>query len=198
MGEMAEIVLGSARVSPARLKAQGFTWLYPTLPQALGQICAHYPDQVFERHQFIERPIAEVFDFFSQAKNLELLTPPWLNFLVTEQSSETLGTGTEIEYKLRLHGLPIRWRSRLENWEQNKSFVDTQIKGPYLKWHHLHKFKSLRSGTLVTDRVTYRLRFGQFGALVAGSFVENDVKQIFSYRSNKLRELFTREKFKTI
>jgi uncharacterized protein (TIGR01777 family) len=190
LGEMAGILLDSARVSSARLKSFGFSFKYSTLHEALKQICANYPDSIFETQLYIERPVAEVFEFFSDAKNLEKITPPWLNFFVIQQSTENLGTGSEIDYKLRLHGVPFKWRSRLEDWQKDKSFVDTQIKGPYSKWHHLHEFTSLREGTLIKDLVTYRLHFAQLGSLVAGSYVKHELQEIFSYRSSQVQAHF--------
>jgi len=191
LGEMSEMVLNSARVLPSQLDSRGYKFAFPTLRKALNQIYAEFPNQVFESFQFIARPIQEVFAFFSEAKNLETLTPPWLDFEIASQSDGSINAGTEIEYRLKVHGLPIRWISRIAHYKINESFADEQIKGPYAKWYHSHEFENLRGGTLVTDHVSHRLPMGLAGRLVAGRFVEGDVQKIFSFRRKKLAEIFT-------
>lgn len=52
-------------------------------------------------------------------------------------------SGTLIDYHLRVRGLPLRWRSRIEAWDANATFVDRQLRGAYRLWHHTHEFKSV-------------------------------------------------------
>jgi len=190
LGEMSDTVLSSAKVLPSQLDSQGFKFTYPTLRTALNQIYAEFPNQIFEAFQFIGKPPQEVFAFFSEAKNLETLTPPWLHFEIVSQTAQSIDTGTEIEYRLKIHGLPIRWISRISHYKINESFVDEQIKGPYARWYHTHEFKSLRGGTLVGDHVSYRLPMGLAGKFFMGKFVEGDILKIFSFRKNKLAQIF--------
>ncbi|MGK5083023.1 NAD-dependent epimerase/dehydratase family protein [Bdellovibrionota bacterium FG-1] len=91
---------------------------------------------------------------------------------------------------LRIHGTPMAWCTRIEDWEPNKKFVDVQLKGPYVKWHHTHSFQSVGSGTLMTDDLRYRLRLGGLGNIFGLRFVRRDVEQIFAYRRQRIRELF--------
>lgn len=123
----------------------------------------------------------EVFKFFSQARNLETITPPWLHFKIITQTEETLHAGSEIVYRLRVHGLPLRGKTRIEDWQEDHAFADEQLKGPYAKWHHVHRFESIRGGTLLRERVSYRLPLGQLGALVGGRYVEQALRKIFSF-----------------
>lgn len=193
MGEMAGIVFDSTRVSPARTLASGFQFRFKDLPAALREIFPpeHRTDRRFSATQFIARPLNEVFDFFSRAENLETITPPWLNFKITGTSTSEVKDQTLIDYTLKIHGLPVRWRSRIENWVPNEKFVDTQLKGPYSKWHHTHTFEAVPGGTLIHDLVFYRLPMGTLGETFAGAFVRKDVETIFSYRKTKIREIFS-------
>jgi len=150
-------------------------------------------DHVLEVQQWIPRTIEEVFPFFCDEKNLEKLTPPNLNFQVLGKDTPTVKAGTLIEYKLKLYGIPFYWRTLIESWDPGKSFVDTQLKGPYVKWHHTHTFISKDGGTLMTDRVIYRLPMGVLGDLVAGWFVDREVSSIFEYRRQVVESLFCKQ-----
>ena len=128
-----------------------------------------------------------VFDFFSDAFRLEEITPPWLKFEVTTTAPIEITTGTLIDYRLKLRGLPIRWRTEITRWEPPQSFVDSQIRGPYRKWEHLHTFEEVDNGTQVNDEVTYHVPGSR---LVSWLFVESQLKQIFEYRQKRMSEIF--------
>ncbi len=147
-------------------------------------------EHILEAEQFVPRPIPELFAFFSVETNLEEITPPFLGFRVLGKSTPEIEAGTLIDYKLSLHGISMRWRTLIEIWEPGKRFVDTQVKGPYALWHHTHTFEPAEGGTIVHDRVRYRLPFGWFGDLVAGWKVKRDVRAIFEYRAHVIREKF--------
>ena len=98
---------------------------------------------VLEREQFIARSVERVFSFFSEAQNLQRITPPWLGFELLTPAPIEMREGTLIEYRLRVHRLPLTWVSRIESWEYNRAFVDRQIHGPYQLWHHTHEFEGI-------------------------------------------------------
>jgi ligand-binding SRPBCC domain-containing protein len=128
----------------------------------------------------------EVFRFFSDAANLEHLTPPWLHFRVLTPGPIQIRRGTIIDYRLRLRGFPIGWQSAITAWEPPHRFVDEQRRGPYRRWIHQHEFLAERGGTTVRDSVEYELPL----ASVTRWFVQRDVERIFSYRSHVLRSRF--------
>lgn len=132
----------------------------------------------------------ENFPFFADAFNLQSITPPFLHFAVHTPAPITLGTGTVIQYGMRLHGLPVRWVSSIQRWEPPYCFVDTQLRGPYRFWHHTHTFEELPGErTLMRDEVLYELPLPPFGDL-ALPLVRRDLAQIFDYRREALeREL---------
>lgn len=137
--------------------------------------------------QFVDQPIEKVFAFFSDAHNLQQITPPDLDFTILTPAPIDMHAGTLIDYKLRVHGLPIRWRTLINAWDPPYRFVDEQLRGPYRMWHHEHRFESVEGGTNVLDEVTFK-PIG--GALITKLFVGRDVKRIFEYRASVLKALF--------
>ena len=142
-----------------------------------------------EREQYIDRPLGDVFDFFAEAHNLERITPPWLSFQVLTPDPIEMGVGALIDYRLRVHGLPLRWTSRIEDWEPGRSFVDRQLRGPYGLWHHRHTFAQRGGGTVVRDEVDYAMPFGAVGDLAHPLFVRRDLERIFTYRHEAVPRL---------
>ncbi len=137
-------------------------------------------------------PLDAVFAFFSNAGNLEVLTPPWLRFRVLTEGEIRMTRGTQIDYRLRLHGLPFRWRSEITAWEPPHRFVDEQVIGPYRSWIHEHRFEiEERPGrepvVIASDEVRYE---APGGSLVERLLVAPDLKRIFRYRTARLRERF--------
>jgi ligand-binding SRPBCC domain-containing protein len=137
---------------------------------------------VIEREQLVPRELPEVYEFFSRARNLEVLTPPFLSFSVLTPEPIEMRSGTLIDYRLRLHGLPMRWRTLIETWEPGQRFVDRQLRGPYKLWHHTHEFQAVDGGTIVADRVRYEIPLGPLGEIARTLFVRRDLDRVFAYR----------------
>lgn len=137
--------------------------------------------------QTLPQPIEEVFAFFTEARNLEAITPPWLKFHVETPAPIEMQAGRLIDYRLRVHGIPLRWQSEISVWEPPYRFVDEQRRGPYRLWHHEHTFAECDEGTLVWDQVDYAVPGGWLANLL---LVRRDLRKIFRYRSQKLREIF--------
>ena len=141
----------------------------------------------FHSELWLPRRRDEVFPFFAEARNLETLTPPWLNFEVLTPPPIKLRAGARIDYRLRVHGLPLRWRTEITEWNPPHRFVDVQLRGPYTLWHHTHTFEERDGGTLCVDDVRYRPRGG---TLMNRLFVRRDVESIFAFRRQRLARLF--------
>lgn len=188
-GELGASLLTGQRAVPRAAERHGVRFRFPTLSRALADLCADL-SQRLEVEQWVPLPPEAVFPFYADAANLERLTPPFLRFRVLGASTTTMQEGTLIDYRLRLHGLPIRWRSRIEAWAPPGAFVDRQVRGPYALWHHRHTFQPYDGGTLVRDRVRYRLPGGALGQLVAGRLVARDLARIFAYRRAAVAEIF--------
>ena len=144
-------------------------------------------ESFFSSEIWLPKTPEEIFPFFSDAHNLEIITPPWLRFEILTQEPIKMHPGTVIDYCISLHGIKLRWRTRIEVWEPPHRFIDLQIKGPYRRWHHEHIFEPQDNGTLCRDRVRYAVLGG---SLVDRLFVRRDVKKIFEFRSQKLLQVF--------
>jgi len=143
-----------------------------------------------ERQQLAHAPLERVFEFFSHTRNLEELTPPWLRFSVLTPEPLALRAGTLIEYRLRVHGVPLRWVSRIEEWQPGRRFVDRQLRGPYRLWCHTHEFAADPRGTLIRDSVRYELPLGPLGALAHAAIVRRDLERVFDYRQQQVERRF--------
>jgi len=146
-------------------------------------------DYTLVREQLVRRPLAEVFGFFADAANLEAITPDFLRFRILSPLPIAMRPGALIDYQLSLFGIPFRWRSRIEDWEPGRRFVDVQERGPYLRWHHTHEFLAVPEGTLVRDTVRYALPLGPLGAIAHALFVRRQVEAIFDHRRGRIEAL---------
>lgn len=145
---------------------------------------------VLERSQRVEMPVERAFDFYADTHNLEPMTPPWLHFRLTTPGPVKMQPGALLDYRLRLHGVPVRWTTRIETWEPAVGFLDTQVKGPYSLWEHTHRFERDGDGaTVIYDRVRYALPLGPLGALAHRLFVRRDLERIFDYRRKAFERL---------
>jgi ligand-binding SRPBCC domain-containing protein len=144
---------------------------------------------LLERSQRVEVPIDQAFAFYGDERNLEPLTPPWLHFEVTTPRPIVMAAGTLLEYRLKLHGIPIRWRTRIDTWEPPSRFTDFQEKGPYSLWEHTHTFEKDGEGsTVIRDQVRYSIPWGPLGAIAHRLFVRRDLERIFDFRRDAIAQ----------
>jgi hypothetical protein len=144
---------------------------------------------LLEREQWVPRPLASVFDFFSRAENLAELTPAWMGFRIQTPMPIEMRVGAHIDYTIRLAGVPMNWRTRITAWEPERYFADIQERGPYARWQHEHTFVEQGEGVLVADRVTYALPLGPLGRVAHLLAVRASLTAIFDYRFQRIREL---------
>jgi ligand-binding SRPBCC domain-containing protein len=147
---------------------------------------------VLETTQMIPATLDRAWDFFSDPRNLQRITPPALDFQVLTTLPERIHPGMMIEYRVRpLLGIPARWLTEITHVEPGKFFVDEQRIGPYRIWHHEHHFRALGEGRVeIRDRVTYVLPFGVLGEFVHPFLVRPQLAQIFAFREKAVRDLF--------
>jgi ligand-binding SRPBCC domain-containing protein len=142
---------------------------------------------------WLPRPRNEVFAFFSDAQNLDILTPPWLHFQICTPTPLVVAQGTRIHYRIRWRGMPISWCTEISAWEPPRRFVDRQLRGPYLQWIHEHTFEEQNNGTLMRDQVNYAVPGWFLEPLISRLIVTPDVERIFAYRQRKMQELFCQQ-----
>ncbi len=141
----------------------------------------------FRSELSLPKPPEEIFPFFADPANLGRITPPWLHFQILTPHPIAMGVGAVIDYRIRIHGVPIHWRTRITAWNPPWHFQDEQIRGPYRLWVHDHRFAPHSGGTLATDCVHYAPLGGD---LVDWLFVRHDIKTIFAYRAEALPTIF--------
>jgi len=141
------------------------------------------------RTQLVSQPLDEVFAFFSDSSNLQVLTPAFLGFRFLTPLPIEMHTGARIDYALSLFGLPIRWRTRITEWEPRVRFVDEQESGPYAFWRHTHTFEAVGTSTLIVDSVDYLEPFGPIGRLAHFVFVARTLDRIFDFRKAAIERL---------
>ncbi len=145
---------------------------------------------VIHRVQLIPADIESVFRFFESPRNLEEITPPWLRFEVVDTTDEEMRLGTEIEYRLTWQRIPLRWRSRIAEYEPGVSFADEMIRGPYVRWYHRHHFRPVDDGVEMEDIVEYALPFGPLGRLTHAAVVRRQLDAIFDFRREAVARRF--------
>lgn len=205
LGEAAEIVTSSQRVVPRVLLATGFAFRFPTLDAALADLaddgveierCTQLPDSAYLRSRGaryllrttteLAAPRRDVFAFFSAPENLAAITPPNMAFEILGDRAIEMARGTEIDYRIRVASIPLRWRTRIENWRPGECFVDSQLHGPYRSWWHEHRFHDRGDRTVMEDLVYFSPPLGPLGRLV----VEDRLRRIFGYRRGVIRARF--------
>lgn len=147
---------------------------------------------VYELRTEIRVPgrIEEVFAFFADAGNLELLTPPWLKFEIITPRPIQMRVGALIDYRIWLRIVPMRWRTRITAWEPPFRFVDEQIRGPYRQWIHEHSFEQIGEEVAIRDFVRYAVPGGPgIERLAHALFVKPDLTRIFGYRVEAMKRL---------
>src|SRR3954447_26398999 len=146
---------------------------------------------VLQREQRLEAAPAVVFPFFADARNLEAITPPLLSFRLLTPDPISMEVGTFLQYALRVHGLPVRWDTLIQEWDPPRRFGDVQLRAPSRLWHHTHELVPLDGGaaTLMRDTVRYAVGFGALGEIARRTVVRRDLEAIFAFRRDRVPEL---------
>ncbi|HWU42276.1 MAG TPA: TIGR01777 family oxidoreductase, partial [Bdellovibrio sp.] len=195
-GEAADTISSSIRASAEKVESLGYSFHFTDLDEALKDVCSPWKngEEFFYTEQFVPLPPEKLFPFFKEPHNLERITPPTLHFQVLGISTPELEQGTLIDYHLKIHGLPAKWQTEIDEWQPPYKFVDNQRRGPYRMWHHTHEFRPFCGGTLMVDQVRYRLPLGYVGWLLGSSFVNKDVKEIFRFRRQYISRMTTEDR----
>jgi ligand-binding SRPBCC domain-containing protein len=151
-------------------------------------MAAHFVKSI----QKIPAASEQVWDFFSGHANLQMITPPYMKFIVISQhGDEKLYTGQMIEYKVSpVLGIPLYWKTEIKNVNRPAYFIDEQRKGPYKLWQHQHLFKMIEGGVEMTDIVRYENPLWVIGELANVLFIKRKLRDIFEFRYHKIEEIF--------
>ena len=146
----------------------------------------------FRAQQFLPISLEKAWDFFSSPKNLSVITPPEMNFVITSEAlAEKTYAGQIISYRVSpLPGFRTSWVTEITHVNAPHFFVDEQRKGPYVMWHHQHHFEAVEGGVMMTDIVNYEAPLGVLGDMMNKLVIQKKIKSIFDYRTKKLESLF--------
>lgn len=192
VGGIATELISSQRVSADEIQKLGYKFQYSDLHACFAHLFGDLSGERQElfREQWVPKKPDEVWSFFGSETNLEAITPKYLNFKVLEKTTPSLEKGTLLDYRLSVHGIPMRWQTEITEWSPPKSFADRQTRGPYKLWSHTHTFEPLGSGTLIRDRVVYELPLKWLGSLAGDWMVRRDLKVIFDFRQKVIGEKY--------
>jgi ligand-binding SRPBCC domain-containing protein len=147
------------------------------------------------REQIIPSPPERVWDYFCDPNNLNIITPPDMNFEILAGGDVRMYEGQLIEYRVEfIKSIRSRWLTEISHVRACEYFVDEQRLGPYHFWYHEHVFEEASSGTFMKDRVTYVVPFGFLGDMVNHFWIAGRLKHIFDYRQQMILDLFGGEK----
>lgn len=138
----------------------------------------------------LHRPLKEVFDFFSNAENLNKVTPTEVSFSMLTPMPLKMQVGALIDYRIKLSGIPFFWRTQISVWEPPYRFVDEQAKGPYVFWRHEHIFEDKGDYVLMTDRLHYLSPGWFLEPLIDKFFIRPRIEKIWNYRDQQFKVLF--------
>ena len=188
-GEMSQIIITSQKVSSELVKKLNYKFIYPKIREALKNI-GDQTGHTLLIEQWVPQPLDKIFRFFTDPHNLEALTPEFLKFKILKVTSTPIKEGTLLDYRLKIRGIPVRWQSKITECINEIRFADMQTRGPYQFWHHIHEFYEKDGGTIIRDRVFYKLPGWVPGDIIAHWFVRKELERIFLHRRKVVTELF--------
>jgi ligand-binding SRPBCC domain-containing protein len=146
---------------------------------------------ILERVQVVEQSRPEVFSFFENPENLGKITPPSMGFEILTPGPIRMAAGAVIDYAVRIFGVRRRWTTLISAYDPPREFVDVQLRGPCLFWHHTHRFEDVAGGTRIIDRVEYIVPYGPLGRMMHALIIERRLNRIFDYRAQQIEERIT-------
>ncbi|MDB2447265.1 TIGR01777 family oxidoreductase [bacterium] len=184
LGEKSSLFTTNQKVSSKNLSKAGFDFNYKSIDEALNSLIGENSKGLYfiKSTQWVQSDLASTWDFFLKGDSLHKITPPNIKLESQSKSTNEIEKGTLINYRLKIRGFPLNWKTLIEDLIPLKSFKDVQLKGPYKLWHHEHRFSELANGTLIEDLVKFKVPFGSFGRLISLGIVKHDVNKIFAFR----------------
>lgn len=147
-------------------------------------------ERILERQTILNKSIEEVFAFFDKAENLNKITPKDLSFTILNPGTQ-IQAGAVIDYKIKVFGLPFKWKTLISRHEPPQYFIDIQKKGPYVKWEHHHIFKALDpERTLMIDKVFYVVPGWFLEKLIHKLLIYPKLQKIFNFRQEVCDKIF--------
>lgn len=188
LGKRASLLLSSQKAVPAVAQQSGYKFLFPELKAALEKICHSGKNELFVAEQYLPWKPEEIFPFFQLPGHLQKIIPPEYALKILSGPVGKMDLGCQLTYQLKVHGLGVKWKTLITQWQPPHHFTDIQMEGPYRLWEHSHEFRSFADGTLLMDQVYYRLPLGSLGNMVGGALARAEIEKVFQYRREHLLE----------
>ncbi len=146
----------------------------------------------FQREQFVNASIEEIWEFISSPQNLKKITPKNMGFDIrTPNLPNKIYEGMIISYTVRpLFGIPTQWVTEITHIRDKSYFVDEQRVGPYELWHHQHIILPKNNGVLMKDIVSYQPPFGVLGRIANMLVIKKTLNEIFDFRTKALEKIY--------
>lgn len=140
------------------------------------------------RYQTLPVTPREAWEFFSDPKKLEEITPDDMPFEMLGDQPSSMYPGMIIQYKIEpFPNIPVKWITEITQVDEGKYFIDEQRFGPFKFWHHQHHFREIEGGTEIIDTVNYILPFRIIGQFTHKMLVHKRLEAIFDFRQKTLR-----------
>lgn len=138
--------------------------------------------RIFSKRSEISAPVDDVFQWHARPGAIERLSPPWDPLEIISRTGG-IEAGAEVKMKLKAGPVPVKWHARHVDYIENRLFKDIQVKGPFSRWTHTHRFEDVRGTTcMLEDIIEYALPGHPMGTALMAPFVEKKLNQIFIYR----------------
>lgn len=138
------------------------------------------------KHSFVVNcPIDKVWEFYTDIKHLEIITPTEIELKITSATSQKLSQGSEFWLEGKLMIFKRRWHSVIRSIKPYQ-YLDEMLTGPLKRWRHLHKFSDIninnnQKQTEVIDEVDFELPYSPLGKLFE-DYVSRRLEKFFDYR----------------
>lgn len=137
----------------------------------------------FTHRTEIAAPVDEAFAWHERPGAFERLAPPWETMTV-EHASGGIKDGGKLTFAMKVGPIWQRWSAEHFGYQQNRQFCDRQAAGPFAQWEHTHGFSAKGDGgTVIEDRVSYRLPAEPFSNLAPRCLVEDKLESSFAWRA---------------
>ena len=102
-------------------------------------------------------------------------------------TSGLIELGQQVTWKATHFGIPFTMTSRISAMARPDRFVDEQVRGPFARFRHEHRFEVVEGGTLMTDVIDFVSPVGPIGRLVDRVALEGYMTKLIAERNAHLK-----------
>lgn len=136
----------------------------------------------FTKSTPLAAPAAFAFAWHERPGAFERLTPPWEPVRVVKRRGG-IRDGDRLVMEMGRWPASIRWVAEHRDYRPGESFRDVQVRGPFARWEHTHRFEAAGENRCVlVDDIEYDLPLGRLGNAAGGTFARRRLERMFRYR----------------